>query len=185
MLIFSHKTEAQAPARKRTKTKTAVLLLTSLMCFCSTFVELGVVSSADNAPTDQKQSETQKAMERGDVLRAKWTKDSLREAITQYENAVFIATSASDFASASQATLKCGDVYLLFSEYAAALARKTGDWLMKANALSRMGRLQSFVGNNELAQQQLTEALHLFKEHEPNQSGIVANAYGEALSNLA
>src|SRR5829696_7877012 len=166
MLIFSHKTEAQAPARKRTKTKTAVLLLTSLMCFCSTFVELGVVSSADNAPTDQKQSETQKAMERGDVLRAKWTKDSLREAITQYENAVFIATSASDFASASQATLKCGDVYLLFSEYgealkryqnAAALARKTGDWLMKANALSRMGRLQSFVGNNELAQQQLTE----------------------------
>ena len=194
MLIFSHKTEAQTPATKRTKTKTAALLLTSLMCFCITFVELRVESSADNAPTDQKQSETQQAIERGDVLRAKWTKDSLREAITQYEKAVFIATAASDFASASQATLKSGDVYLIFSEYgealkryqnAEALARKTGDWLMKANALSRMGRLQSFVGNNELAQQQLTEALHLFKEHEPNRSGIVANAYGEALSNLA
>ncbi len=133
-------------------------------------------------------------MDLADRSRVRWTKASLREAINLYEKAALIWTSAYDYASASKATLKSGDVYFLFSEYgealkryqnAEALAGRTSDWLMKASALSRMGRLQSFIGNNELAQQQLSKALDLFKQHEANQSDSAANAYGEALSNLA
>ena len=132
-------------------------------------------------------------MDRADTLCANWTRDSLREAITLYEKAAYIWTSASDFTNASQATLKAGDVYFLFNEYrealkqyknAEALAGKTGNWLVKATALSRMGRLQSFIGNNELAQKQLTKALDLFKQHETNRSDIATNAHGEALTNL-
>lgn len=132
-------------------------------------------------------------MDRADMLRANWTRDSLREALTLYEKAALIWTSASDFKNASQATLKAGDVYFLFNEYrealkryknAEALAAKTGDWLVKATALSRMGRLQSFIGKNELAQEQLTKALALFKLHQANRNDIAANAHGEALTNL-
>lgn len=158
------------------------------------FAELGVQSFASGTPAEQKHTEARQAMDRADKLRASSTEASLREAISEYEKAALIWTSASDFPSASHATLKSGDIYFLFSEYskalkryqnAEALAEKTGDWLVKASALSRTGRLQSFVGNNELAQQQLTKALDLFKQHEANRNGVAANAYGEALSNLA
>lgn len=132
-------------------------------------------------------------MDRADMLRAKSTQASLREAITLYEKAALLGTSVSDSASASQALLKSGDVYSIFSEYrealnryqnAESLAEKTDDWLVKATALSRMGRLQSLLGYNERAQQLLTEALDLFKQHETNRSDSAADAHGEALSNL-
>jgi len=146
------------------------------------------------AARDQKSSEPQQAMDRADRLRTDWTKVSLQEAIELYEKAALIWTSASEFASASQANLNAGDLYFVFSEYSQALKRyrntealadKSGDWLLKAAALSRMGRLRSFIGNNELAQRHLTKALDLFKQHEANRNEIAANAYGEALSNLA
>jgi len=130
-------------------------------------------------------------MDRADKLRSNWTKASLQDAISEYEKAATLWTSANDFSNASQAILKSGDVYFLLSNYldalkryqtAEALAQKSGDWLAQANALSRMGRLQSFIGNNELAQQQLTKALDLFKQHNNDTSD---NDYGEALSNLA
>lgn len=164
-----------------------------LICFCIAFAEIRV-QSASVTSVDQKQSEARQAMDRADMLRANWTEASLREALDLYEKAALIWISTSDFANASQATLKSGDVYFLFNEYgealkryqnAEALAGKTGDWLVKASTLSRMGRLQSFIGNNELAQQQLIKALDLFKQNDANRSGIVNNAYAEALSNLA
>jgi CHAT domain-containing protein/tetratricopeptide (TPR) repeat protein len=175
---------------KRGKSETAGLLVVLSMCFCVAFTEV----RAQSAAVDQKHSAAQQAMDRADMLRADWTQASLREAIDLYEKAALIWTSSSEFASASQATLKSGDIYFLFSEYDEALKRyqkteslagRTGDWLVKATALSRIGRLQSVLGNNELAQRQLAKALDLFKQHETNRTDIVANAYGEALSNLA
>lgn len=145
-------------------------------------------------PLAQKNSGAQEAMDRAEALRAGWIHASLQQAIAEYEKAAQLWTSASDFANASQATLNSGDVYFLFSDYnealkrfqqAEALARSGGDWLGEAKALSRMGRLQSFIGKNELAQQQLTKALDLFKQHESDRSASATTAYGEALSNLA
>lgn len=182
------------PAIKKSKSEGAALLSTLLTCCFIACAGLGVQSVANVKLADQKQSEAQRAMDRADTLRANWTKASLQDAINEYEKAALIWTFLSDFASASQATLKSGDIYFVFNEYgealkryqkAEALARKADDWLLKASALSRMGRLQSFIGNNELAQQQLTRALDLFKQHEARRNDIAANAYAEALSNLA
>ncbi|HEY0729062.1 MAG TPA: tetratricopeptide repeat protein, partial [Pyrinomonadaceae bacterium] len=141
---------------------------------------------------DRKDSEARQAVARAEVLRANWTEASLRQAIAEYDKAVSIWTSISDFASASRAMLKAAGVYFLLSEYAEALKRyqgveklAVGEWLLRARALSQMALLQSSSGNNDLAQQQLTEALDLFEQNGAHQNAIAANIYGEVLSSLA
>ena len=170
----------------------AGLLSILLIGFCVTLAELKAQSS--NTAADQKTGEAQQAIDRAERLSATWTKPALEEAIVEYEKAALLWAAASDFSRASQATLNSGDIFFLFSDYREALKRfqhseelaeKAGDWLARANALSRMGRLQSFIGNNELAQQQLTKALELFKQHQANRSDMATNAHGEALGNLA
>jgi CHAT domain-containing protein/Tfp pilus assembly protein PilF len=135
----------------------------------------------------------QQVVDHGDTLCATWQKDSLREAISEYEKAAVLWTSVPDFARASQAMLKAGDVHVTLSEYAEALkrykqaqtfAQESDDWLVKARVLSHMGRLQSFIGKNDLAQQQLAQSIDLFKQHQENLSDEAANAFGEALVKL-
>ena len=186
--------------------KTAKVLRNWLMCFCmGGLMAVSVVSesiaqninaqaSSTTAPQDSKDSEAREALARGEALRANWTADSLRQAIDQYETAALLWTSISDSAHASETILKAGDVYFLLSEYPQAIKRyqsaeelgkKTGDWLVQATALSQMGRLQSYLGDMDLAQKQLTQSLDLFKRHEEHRSVIASNAYGEVLGNLA
>jgi CHAT domain-containing protein/tetratricopeptide (TPR) repeat protein len=141
-----------------------------------------------------KEGEAQQALARGEVLGANWTAVSLRQAIDQYEKAALLWKSTSDFRKALEATLRAGDLYFYLSEFAQALkkyqnaealAQKSGDWLGQATALSQMGRLQSYLGHNDLAQKQLRQAFDLFERHERNRTVKAANAYGEALTNLA
>ena len=198
------------PTNKRTH-KTEEFLRILLMCCCmavATAVFNVQTASTTNETTAQtieapsstpitphpKDSEAREALARAEVLAANWTEASLRQAIDYYDKAALLWTSISDFANASETTLKSGDVYFLLSEFgqalkryqnAKALAEKTGDWLTRARALSQMGRLHSYLGNNDLAQKQITTALHLFKQHETNRTVIATNAHGEALSNLA
>jgi len=196
------------PAKIR-RLKTEELLKVLLLCFCigvfcahetgSTASEtpaqyLKVQTSTTVTPSDPKDGEAQQALARGDALCANWKAASLREAIDQYEKAALLWTSISDFPNASKATLKSGDVYRLLSEYAQALkryqnaealAKESGDWLVQATALSQMGRLRSYLGNNDLAQKQLNQAFDLFKRYEGNQTTGTTNIYGEALSNQA
>jgi tetratricopeptide (TPR) repeat protein len=156
--------------------------------------ELRVQPLKTVTPLDRKDSEARQAMAHAGRLRANWTEASFRHATEQFDKAVSIWTSAADFAAAANASLKSGDVYFLFGDYkkaleryqsAEALAIKAGDWFAQARALSRIGRLQSYVGKNVLAQKQLTKAFGLFKERESKLSALAANAYGEVLSNLA
>jgi CHAT domain-containing protein/tetratricopeptide (TPR) repeat protein len=144
--------------------------------------------------TSQKDNEARQAMARADELRANWTETSLREAIEQYDEAALTWISALDFGNATHSTLKSGDLCFLLNEYAQAvkryekaeaLADKTGDWPAKATAMARIGRLQSVLGNNDLAEKHLTKALDLSKQHEADRSINATNAYGEILSNLA
>jgi len=141
-----------------------------------------------------KDSEARQAMAHAEMLRANSTAASFREAAEQFDKAALIWTSISDFTSASQATLKSGDIYFLLGEYsgaseryqnAKALAEETDDWLAKATVLSHVGRLQSYLGNNDRAQEHLVQALNLFKQHEAGRDLIATNAYGETLTNLA
>jgi CHAT domain-containing protein len=142
---------------------------------------------------NKKVSEAQQAIARATTLQANSTETSFRQAIDQYDKAVNAWKSVSDFVSASDSALKSGDVCFLISEYEEALKRYQNaatlagkdDWLAKARALSHIGRLHSYMGNNELAQRVISESLQLFKQHESNLSTSAKNAYGDALSNLA
>ncbi len=156
--------------------------------------ELRLQPITDLTASDRKDSEGRQAIARAELLCADWTHDSFRQAITQYERASSLWISISDFANASHATLKSADVYFRLSEYSEAqkhyqnavtLAEKAGDWLAKARAHSHIARLQAYLGNNNLAEQQVTESLRLFKEHETNRSPFANNVYGEVLCNWA
>src|SRR6185295_17819797 len=89
--------------------------------------------------------------------------------------------------------VRSGDIHFLLSEYAEALKRfqsavtlaaKSDDRFTEAQALSRMGRLYSYTGRNDLAQIQLTKALNVLGPVSANTNPNVKNAYGEALSNI-
>lgn len=170
---------------KTTGSKSAGVLIITLLCCCAA---LPVTS------LDQKDSEARQLVAHAETLCANWTETSFREATEQYDRATQIWMSTSDFARASPAALKSGDVYFLLSDYSEAtkryqnaetLAEKANDWLAKARALSHMGRLKVHIGKNDLARELLTQAIHLFEQHASNGDAIVSNAHAEALSNLA
>ena len=160
----------------------------------SIIVAHATAAASSAAELDQKASEARQALARADRLCADWTQNSFRQAITQYEQAAQIWASIRDFASASDATRKAADVYFGLSEFpealkgyqnAVALADKAGNWLAKAQALSRSARVQSYRGHNDLAEKQLTDAMRLFKEHQVDRDSVITTAYGEAISNVA
>ena len=141
----------------------------------------------------RKESEARHAIATAGVLRAQWTEASLRQAREEYDKAALIWISLGNFSSASDATLKSGGLYFLLSDYsealkqyqkAAILSAKTGDSLGEAKALSRMGRLYSYTGKNDLAQTHLTKALNLLGPVDTGTGAIIKNAYGEVLSNI-
>ena len=142
--------------------------------------------------TGRKESEARQAMATAGVLRATWREASLRQAIQEYDKASVSWTSLGNLTGASQATLKSGDVHFLLSEYeqalsryktAATLAAKAQDPLAEAKARSHLGRLYSYIGKNDLAQEELTKASNLPGPVDANINPIVKNIYGETLSN--
>ena len=144
-------------------------------------------------PINQKDSDARQALARAEVLRAESTETSFRQAIEQFDQATQIWSSLPEFGSASQVSLKSGDLLADLGEYPEALKRyqdaklfaeKTGDWLAKATALSRLARVESNFAQNKLAQEHVDEALVLFRQHESSLSVSARNAYGEALSSL-
>lgn len=141
----------------------------------------------------RRDSEARQVMAGAAVLRATWIEASLRQASERYDQATLIWTAAGDLRSAARATLGSGDVCFLLSEYrdslrryqhAAQLAALTGDKLVEAKSLSQIGRVYSYLGNNDLAQQNLTKALDFLDTDQANQTPMVRHAFGEALSNL-
>lgn len=155
--------------------------------------ELKVETLTPITPATRTDSEARQAMNDAGVKRAEWKEVALRKAIDDYEKAAASWTSLGNLSSASQVTLKSGDVYFLLSEYeqalkqyqnAAALAAKAHDPLAEAKALSHLGRLHSYFGKNDLADEELTKAKDLLGPIDVNTNSIVKNAYGEALSNI-
>ena len=141
----------------------------------------------------RKDSEARQAMNKAGVLSAQWKEALLRQAIQEYEKAAASWTSLGNLSSASQATLKSGDAHFRLSEYeqalsqyqsAVTLAAKAHDPLAEAKALSHLGRLHSYIGKNELAQDELTKAISLLGPADANTNPLVKNAYGEALSHM-
>jgi CHAT domain-containing protein/Tfp pilus assembly protein PilF len=142
----------------------------------------------------RKDSEARQILARAEMSRATWARDSLRQAITEYDTAATTWASLSDSSNASAAMIKAGDVCFQLSDYgearkrfesAADLSRSTGDRLSEGRALSRMARLHSYTGDNATAETTARKALTLLEPRQASQPPIVANAYGEAFSVMA
>lgn len=167
----------------------AVLVFSPVSDSVSTALQNGQINSA---PQTAVISEAHQATAAADDLSAKWSADSLRQAIEKYQQASQSFGQAHDFSNASSATLKAADLYFVLSEFpealkqyqnAATLAVKAKDRVLQASALSRMGRLYSYTGKNDLAETYVNKAL-LLLESDRTLAPPARTVYGEALSNL-
>lgn len=155
--------------------------------------ELKVEPLTSISSSGREESEARRAMAEAGVLRAAWTETSLRQALKEYQKAAVVWTSVGNFGSASGARLRSGDIYFLLSDYAEALRRyedalsfasRSQDDLARVRALNRMGRLNSYMGKNDLARDQLGKAWKTLGDCGAKANAIVKNACGESLSNL-
>jgi CHAT domain-containing protein len=157
-------------------------------------LELVVAPLTPVTAAARKETESQQILARAEVARARWAKDSQREAIRQYDAAASNWASAADTSNASNAMIKAGDVCFLLSDYPAALKRfqgaaelseNTGDRISEGRALSRLGRLYSYTGDNFAAKTTVSKALTLLQPRQTTPTPVASNAYGEALSVMA
>ena len=142
----------------------------------------------------RKDSEARQILARAEMSRATWARDSLKQAIKEYDAAASTWASLSDSSNASAAMIKAGDVCFQLSDYgearkrfesAAELSRRRGDRLSEGRALSRLARLYSYTGDNATAETTVSKALTLLQPRQASQPPIVANAYSEAFSVMA
>jgi CHAT domain-containing protein len=155
--------------------------------------ELKVEPFATVSATERKDSEARELVAEAEVLRANLMEPDLRQARARFDQAAAIWTSITDYSHASLAKLKAGDVCFLLSEFpaagqryqsAAALAEKNGDRLAHGIALSQLGLVNSYMGDNDSAQKHLNHALDLLKP-EKDSTALARGAYGKALANMA
>ena len=144
--------------------------------------------------TSHKDSEAQQAFSRAEVLRTNWTEAALREATENFDKAATIWTATRNFSRASNAKLKAGDLCFSLSQYkqagnryqtAATLGAKAGDHLAEGRALSELGLLRSYLGDNESARDYLNKALTLLGGCEVTSNAVTKNACAIVLSNSA
>lgn len=143
---------------------------------------------------DRKDNAARRAIAGASLMRASWTEISLRQAIEKYDEAALIWLSSRNLQSAAGASMEAGEVCFILGEFPEALkryqqaaeeARSAGARVEESEALSQVGRLYSYLGNNDEAQKRLIGALDSLAEHSRgNQPGTVKQAYAEALSNL-
>jgi tetratricopeptide (TPR) repeat protein len=143
---------------------------------------------------DRKDSEARQAMGSAEVLRASWTRDSLLQAIEKYDKAAQTWTAVSDFSNAAMALIKAGDTCFRLTQYpeaqkhfehAAKLSRQIGDRISEGRALSRIGHLYSYTGDNDRAYANLTKGLALLESRHSNLTASISHAYAEAVSQMA
>jgi CHAT domain-containing protein len=154
---------------------------------------LRVEPFATVTPTERKDSEARKLVAEAEVLRANFRAPDLRQARDKFDQAAAIWTSMAEYSQSSHAKLKAGDVCFLLSEFAAAgqryesavsLAERKTDRLAQGIALSQLGLVNSYMGDNDSAQKHLSHALDLLKL-ENNSTPVARGAYGKALANMA
>lgn len=144
--------------------------------------------------TEQKDSQARKLLAGAEVLRANWKASDLRNARDKFEQAAHVWASIADFSNASLATLKAGDICFRLSEFAEALKRyknaevfasKSSNREAQGRALSQIGLVYSYTGDNDVARDHLKNALSLLKFAERDSTPLARKAYGDALANMA
>lgn len=142
---------------------------------------------------DKKLNAAQQDIARASVLRSEWTESALRQALSHYDAAASVFASAKQMRSAAVASISAGETCIVLGEYREALtrfhrasahAKVAQAQLEQARSLSQIGRLYSYLGNNDRAAKSLAEAISLLGPIQAGaQPGTVRQAYAEALSN--
>lgn len=157
-------------------------------------VELNVQPLTAVTHADRKDSEARQVLANAEVLRTSWTEASQRQAIEKYDKAALIWTSVSDSSNASLAATKAGDVWFQLSQYAEALehfqkalklSKRSGDRISEGRALSRMGRVYSYIGDNDLAHATLIQALTILESRASGPTSFASHVSAEAVSHMA
>jgi len=155
--------------------------------------ELEVEPLRPTTQAGEKESVAQQAVAQASVLRADWTKNSLRRAIDKYEEAALIWLSMNNLQRAAAATIQAGEVCLILGEYqealthyrkAAAQANTAGAVVEESRALSEAGRLYSYLGDNGRAERNVLAALKLLAPNSQVLELEVRKDYAECLNNL-
>lgn len=109
-------------------------------------------------------------VEEAERLRVEWTRDSLREAVERYADAISCWRAAGARAEVSGALLKTGDIHFALGEYAQARDdyaqalegfKAGGDRRGQAGALYRLGLVYSYIGDTNKAARHSEAALAL------------------------
>jgi CHAT domain-containing protein/tetratricopeptide (TPR) repeat protein len=155
--------------------------------------ELKIEPLRPTTPAGERESAARQAIAQASVLRADWTKNSLRRAIEKYEEAALIWLSLNNLRRAAAATIQAGEVCLALGEYqealshyrkAAAQAKTAGAIAEESRALSEAGRLYSYLGDNERAERHVLAALRLLAPNSQVAEPEVRKDYAECLNNL-
>ncbi|HVQ37420.1 MAG TPA: CHAT domain-containing tetratricopeptide repeat protein, partial [Pyrinomonadaceae bacterium] len=155
--------------------------------------ELRVETVKDATAQDRKESLARDAIAVATMLRADWKEVSLRKAIQKYVDAELIWLSTGDLRRAAKASMSAGEVSFTLGEYREALshyqtaakeAERGGSRLEESQALSQIGRLHSYLGNNDKAQAFLARALVYYSSY-PGADRFLKHDHAEALTNMA
>lgn len=148
----------------------------------------------NSTTADRIVSTAQRLMAEASLLRADWTERSFREAVGDYDKAGMIWRTSRDFRRSAIASMKAGRSCFLLGDYKEALkryqsaakdSRAAGARFEESVSLGHIGRLYSYLGDNDRAQTFLGRALTFLAEAgTANQDKTVKRAYAEALSNL-
>lgn len=148
----------------------------------------GVASDAD-----PKLTVPQEQIARANSLSSEWTESSLRQALSNYDAAAAVFASTKQLRPAALASIQAGETCIVLGEYREALtrfqtaaghAKVAQAQLEQAQSLSQIGRLSSYLGNNDRAAKYLAEAFSLLESIQTGgQRATALQAYAEALSN--
>jgi CHAT domain-containing protein len=156
--------------------------------------ELRVEQLRAAKPPDVTESAASAAFSEANKLGFEWTESSLRKAIVKYREAERAWRSAGRLSNAVGAMVKAAEVHLALGEYrqaltlyrAAAQSRRAGERLSEFAAVGQVGRLYSYLGDNDKAQAHVEQAFAYYEQSErADQSPQMKRARAETLNVMA
>jgi CHAT domain-containing protein/Flp pilus assembly protein TadD len=155
--------------------------------------ELKVEPSRRSTRADEEVSAAQRVAASATIKRAEWTETSLRQAIKKYEEAALIWVSMNNLQGAAAQTIEAGETCFALGEYqealrhyrkAAAQAKTGGAKLEESRALREVGRLYSYLGDNDQAESNVLAALRLLAPNQRIVEPDFKDDYAVNLNNL-
>ncbi len=159
------------------------------------FFAAGIEPGACGRTRERNGEAPERLIAEANSLSGEWVEESLRKALTNYDQAARVLLASGDLRGAAVTLMQAGEVSVSLGDYrqaferysrAATTAKAARADLEAAQALSETGRLYSLLGDNEKALTAVVEALEFFSAStQKDQSSAFKTARARVLSNLA